>query len=88
LLKELGFEANSTINAIASLKQKVAAVKVDAIASLKSAVLSLFTDGGDDGGGNQPTDPTSTPDPTNPASQPDENNFPVGVFVPKREDEL
>jgi hypothetical protein len=87
LLKELGFEANSTINAIASLKQKVAAVKVDAIASLKSAVLSLFTDGGDDGGGNQPTDPTSTPDPTNPASQPDENNFPVGVFVPKREDE-
>jgi hypothetical protein len=63
LFEQLDAETNTVIEAVALLKTKIEAVGNDAIASLKSAVLTLFDsgDGGNDGG-NQPTHPTPGPD--------------------------
>lgn len=67
LFEELDAETSATIEAVALLKTKIEAVNSNAIASLKSAVLTLF-DNGDNGsdGGNQPTDPTPEPDDSEP----------------------
>jgi len=67
LFEELDAETNAAIEMVALLKTKIEAVSCDAIASLKSAVLTLF-DSGDDGndGGNQPTDPMPDTDPDEP----------------------
>jgi hypothetical protein len=63
LFEELDAETNAAIEMVALLKTKIEAVSCDAIASLKTAVLTLFDDG-DDGsdGGNQPHSPTPDPD--------------------------
>jgi hypothetical protein len=52
-------QADSDLSSLRLLVDKCKEVAPNAIASLKSAVLTLF-DNGDDGndGGNQPTDPT------------------------------
>jgi hypothetical protein len=63
LFEELDAETNAAIGMVALLKTKIEAVSSDAIASLKSAVLTLFESGdGGNGDGNQPIDPTPEPD--------------------------
>lgn len=67
LFEELDAETNAAIEMVALLKTKIEAVNSNAIAQLKTAVLTLF-DSGDNGsdGGNQPTDPTPHPDDSEP----------------------
>ncbi len=45
LLEELEVETNAALGAVALLKAKIEVVSCDAIASLKTAVLTLFDDG-------------------------------------------
>jgi hypothetical protein len=63
-LIELDALTDHTLQGLADVVSKIQCSAPDAIASLKTAVLTLF-DSGDDGsdGGNQPTDPTPTTDP-------------------------
>lgn len=61
LFEELDAETNAAIEKVALLKIKIEAVSCDAIASLKTAVLQLFTDGGNNRG-NQPAGPKRGPD--------------------------
>jgi hypothetical protein len=63
-------EASGAFQTIANITQKIEDSR--AIATLKSALLNLF-DGGSDGGGNQPIDPTPGPEPTNPVGDDDDN---------------
>ena len=63
LFEQLDAETNTVIESVALLKTKIEAVGNDAIASLKTAVLTLFDNGnsGNDGG-SQPIEPTPEPD--------------------------
>jgi hypothetical protein len=66
-LIELDALTDHTLEGLADVVSKIQCSAPDAIASLKSAVLTLF-DSGDDGndGGNQPTDPMPDTDPDEP----------------------
>ena len=66
-LIELDALTDHTLEGLADVVSKIQCNAPDAIAQLKSAVLTLF-DSGDDGndGGNQPTDPTPDTDPDEP----------------------
>jgi len=65
-LIELDALTDHTLEGLADVVSKIQCSAPDAIASLKTAVLTLFDSGndGDDGGNQQPTDPTPNTDPT------------------------
>lgn len=69
-------QADSDLSSLKVLLSKCKEVAPSAIASLKSAVLTLFTDDdngtGDDNGGNQPNDPAPDTD-QNPGCDPDDD---------------
>jgi hypothetical protein len=56
-------QADNDLSSLKDLVDKCKEVAPSAIASLKSAILNLFSDGGNDDGGNQPSDPTPDTDP-------------------------
>ncbi|MEW5861431.1 MAG: hypothetical protein AB1861_29305 [Cyanobacteriota bacterium] len=59
--------ASEALSRLTQAVSRIGEVAPGAIASLKTAVLTLFADGdggNDDGGGNKPTDPTPDTDPT------------------------
>jgi hypothetical protein len=66
-LLELDTLTDNTLGQLGDVVSKIGHYAPEAIAQLKSAVLTLF-DSGDDGndGGNQPTDPTPDTDPDEP----------------------